>query len=258
MSNLAKYSDEDMLELVSSDIEKELKNRGYEYGWYKKVNFVGVIYILVNPAFSNLVKIGYADDVEKRMKSLNSSSGLPDPYHCYAVFKVKKRLEDLRLHTLIDTLDPTLRHAKNREFYEISKEKAYEVLSAIAQINGDEDCLILNPLHDEYFEEIEEKSISVDNKTEQQESVIDSKVKKKERLTFEMLNIPKGSILTFSDDEKVTVKTVDNKNHVEYKGETYPLSTIAAILKNYSTAQGGMFFKYNGKLLIDLRKELGK
>ncbi len=258
MGDLSKFTDADLLNIVTSNAEDELKKRGYEYGWYKKVNFVGLIYILVNPAFSNLVKIGYADDVEKRMKSLNSSSGLPDPYHCYAVFKVKKRLEDLRLHTLIDTLDPTLRHAKNREFYEISKEKAYDVLSAIAQINGDEDCLILNPLHDEYFEEIEEKSISTDNKTEQQESVIDSKVKKKGRLTFEMLNIPIGSTLTFSDDEKVTVKTVDNKNHVEYKGETYPLSNIAASLKNYDTAQGGMFFKYKGKLLTEIRKELGK
>lgn len=54
-----------------------------------------MIYILVNPSFKNLVKIGYADDVAKRLKSLNSNAGLPDPYHVYATYKVKKRLEDL-------------------------------------------------------------------------------------------------------------------------------------------------------------------
>ena len=257
MSNLAKYSDEDMLELVSSDIEKELKNRGYEYGWYKKVNFVGVIYILVNPAFSNLVKIGYADDVEKRMKSLNSSSGLPDPYHCYAVFKVKKRLEDLTLHTLIDTLDPTLRHAKNREFYEISKEKAYEVLSAIAQINGDEDCLILNPLHDEYFEEIEEKSIGSENKTE----VLQEGKRKSQKsfLTFGLLNIPIGSTLVLKKDTNITCRTIDLKNKVEYEGKIYTISGLAKKVMNFDyNVQGGIFWMYNGKVLTEIRKELGK
>ncbi|MBQ5310707.1 MAG: GIY-YIG nuclease family protein, partial [Oscillospiraceae bacterium] len=53
-----------------------MKKRGYEYGWYKKEQYIGAVYILVNPAFPNLVKIGYADDVQKRLKTLNSNSGL--------------------------------------------------------------------------------------------------------------------------------------------------------------------------------------
>lgn len=32
----------------------------------------GYIYILTNPSFPNYVKLGYADDVEKRVKELNS------------------------------------------------------------------------------------------------------------------------------------------------------------------------------------------
>ena len=128
MSYLEKFSDEELLEIFGSDVEAEIKARGYKYGWYKPTEYAGEIYILVNPAFPNLVKIGYANDVEKRVKSFNRNSGLPDPYHVYATYKVKKRLEDLKLHGLIDSLDSDLRHAKNREFYEMSPEKAYEIL----------------------------------------------------------------------------------------------------------------------------------
>ena len=37
----------------------------------------GVIYILTNPSFPDYVKIGYADDVNKRLKELNRSECIP-------------------------------------------------------------------------------------------------------------------------------------------------------------------------------------
>ena len=152
MNYLKKYSDDELFNILDSNVEEEIKSRGYEFGWYKKVQYAGAIYIMVNPAFKELVKIGYADDVAKRMKSLNNNSGLPDPFHCYALYKVKKRLEDLKLHGLIDSLDSSLRHSQNREFYEMDAEKAYSILSVIAQISGDEEQLIINPFNDEYFD----------------------------------------------------------------------------------------------------------
>ena len=152
MVDLGKMTDEDLICLQRASVDAELERRGYVLGWHKPETCAGVIYILVNPAFPKYVKIGYADDVAKRLKTLNRSSGLPDPFHCYATYSVKKRLEDLRLHGLIDMLDPDLRHTAGREFFEMSKEDAYRILSAIAQINGDEDRLQLNPLGDAYFE----------------------------------------------------------------------------------------------------------
>lgn len=151
MADLSKYSDENIIDVLSSDAEAELRGRGYDYGWFKKDVFVGSIYILVNPAFPKLVKIGYADDVQKRMKQLSNSSALPDKYHCYAIYKVRKRLEDLQLHKLLDILNPDLRYNQSREFFELDFEKAFSLLSAIAQINGDDDQLVLNPFHDDYF-----------------------------------------------------------------------------------------------------------
>lgn len=155
IQNLAKFSDEDLISLTDAGIDKELRSRGYVYGWYRPESFAGVIYILVNPAFPNLVKIGYADDVEKRLRVLNRNSGLPDPFHVYATYKVKKRLEDLKLHELIDSLDPDLRHSRNREFYEMSADAAYNILSAIAEINGSNDLLVKNPFLDDFFGEEE-------------------------------------------------------------------------------------------------------
>ena len=37
----------------------------------------GFIYILTNPSFPDYVKIGYADDVEKRLAGLNRSECTP-------------------------------------------------------------------------------------------------------------------------------------------------------------------------------------
>ena len=154
MSYLEKYSDEELFSIFDSDIEAEIKSRGYEFGWHKCVQYAGDIYVFVNPAFPSLVKIGYADNVEKRLKQLNRNSGLPDPFHVYATYKVKKRLEDLKLHKLIDSLDSDLRHSKNKEFYEMTPGKAFEILSAIAEINGDEALLVFNPLQDDYVENL--------------------------------------------------------------------------------------------------------
>ena len=169
------------LNSFSSKVQSELKNRGYEYGWHKKEPFVGVIYILVNPAFQNLVKIGYANNLQSRLKTLNSNSGLPDMFHCYAIFKVKKRLEDGTLHNLIDTLNPSLRHVKNREFYEMSCQQAYEIIAAIAQINGNSDRLQKNPLDDDFID-----SIIAGEKGNKDSG------KKQSRLTFGLSNIPVG------------------------------------------------------------------
>lgn len=39
----------------------------------------GVIYILTNPSFPEYVKIGYADDIDKRLQQLNRSECIPSP-----------------------------------------------------------------------------------------------------------------------------------------------------------------------------------
>ena len=48
----------------------------------------GVIYILTNPSFPDYVKIGYADDIDKRLKQLNRSECIPFAFQVYATYEV--------------------------------------------------------------------------------------------------------------------------------------------------------------------------
>lgn len=249
MSYLEKYSDEELFKIFDANLEEEIKSRGYEYGWHKQVKYAGEIYILINPAFPKLVKIGYADNVQKRVKTLNSNSGLPDPYHVYATYKVKKRLEDLKLHKLIDSLDSDLRHAKNKEFYEMTPEKAYAILSAIAEINGDEDLLVKNPYQDDFFTKDESKTTGKDTENTKDEK----KKPRKPPVNFAKCGIPVGAELVYIEDPTV-VCTVYNDRKVQYKDQITSLSAISDSIKGHST-QGPMYFTYNGKIVAAIAAE---
>lgn len=92
-------------------------------------NHKGYIYILTNPSFQDYVKIGYADDVNKRLKQLNRSECTPFAFRVYATYEVDIRLTDMKIHDVIDKLNPDLRSIDTvngkkrvREFYAISPE----------------------------------------------------------------------------------------------------------------------------------------
>lgn len=110
----------------------------------------GYIYILTNPSLPQYVKIGYADNVEERVDILNRNPGLPYSFRIYATYEVNERLEDLKLHRIIDTLNPTLRcqeevngKSRVREFFAMSAETAYNIFKAMAEISGTRDRLHL-------------------------------------------------------------------------------------------------------------------
>lgn len=106
----------------------------------------GFIYILTNPSFPDYVKIGYADDVEERVEKLNRTECTPFAFRIYATYLVSDRLKDIPVHTLIDSLNPSLRSrdeidgkARVREFYAMTPEEALRILELIAKVNGLED-----------------------------------------------------------------------------------------------------------------------
>lgn len=133
---------------------------------------IGVIYILTNPSFPEYVKIGYADDVNRRLKELNRSECIPFAFRVFATYEVNSRLSDMKIHSIIDKLNPNLRAIETfegkkrvREFYAMSPEDAYGILEAIAEIHGCTDKLtLIQPTATEKEEQQEAESIEHERK----------------------------------------------------------------------------------------------
>ena len=191
----------------------------------------GYIYIMTNPCLKDMVKIGYACDVEARRKQL-STTALPTDYEVYATYETKGNLEDKKLHKLIDNLNPDLRVSKNREFFVMSPEEAYDLLEAIATISGSLDKL----------KRVKSKKAGDTIKT------------KKPPINFKKCGIPIGAELVYVDDPNVKV-TVCGERKVEYNNEITSLTAVAKQLKNSKNLQGPAFFTFNGRLVTDIAKE---
>ena len=213
----------------------------------------GVIYILTNPSFPEYVKIGYADDIDKRLKQLNRSECIPFAFRVYATYEVSSRLSDLKIHSIIDKLNPNLRSVESfngkqrvREFYAMSPEDAYSILEAIAEIHGCSDKLKIAALSEE------------ERTAEQTAQEIDTEsTERAANFSFGKCQIPIGAKIEYYDNPNITATVVDDRN-VEYNGETMSLTALAKLLsgKKYSIA-GPKFFKYKGEWLNDIRHGLG-
>ncbi len=189
---------------------------------------IGYIYIMTNPCLQNMVKIGFASDVEARRKSL-STTALPYEYDVYATYQTSGNLEDKKLHKMIDNLNSDLRVSKSREFFVMTPEEAYELLEAIATISGTTDKL---------------KRTKVSKIKEQHV--------KKPSVNFSKCGIPKGAELVFTKDPSIRV-VVSTDRKVEYEGELTSLSRITGDYFGYPTA-GPQFFTYNNELVSDIAK----
>lgn len=193
----------------------------------------GYIYIMTNPCLKDMVKIGYATNVEERRKQL-STTALPYEYEIYATYETSGKLEDKKLHKLIDNLNPDLRVSKNREFFVMSAEEAYDLLEAIATISGSQDKL--------KREKILTNKMNAESR------------KKKPAVNFAKCNIPIGAELVFIEDPTVKV-TVESDRKVSYNDEITSLSAVAGRIKGVKAIAGPSYFTYKGKLVCDIAKE---
>lgn len=212
----------------------------------------GCIYILTNPSFPEYVKIGYATNLENRLKQLNRSETIPFAFRAYAIYEVHKALTDKELHKLIDKLNPDLRTIETfdgkervKEFYAMSPEDAYGLLECIAKISGTTDRLkrVKPEGH-----EIEDEKIATEIKN----------TARKGPFRFLECGIPVGAEVTFVEDASIKAKVLDDR-HIQYEGETTSLSALAQRLKGFThPVQGTLWFKYEGEILSDRRDRLGK
>lgn len=215
----------------------------------------GVIYILTNPSFPDYVKIGYADDVQKRLKELNRSECIPFAFRLYAYYKVPRRLTDMKLHRMIDKLNPNLRSieefdgkTRKREFYNMSAADAYSILETIAQITGSEDSLVLNEPSDKEMKD-EEEAEEIRTKRTQ------TKLPKLDWMIEQGLIKPGDRICVISHPEETA--TILDEKHVEYKGETMSMNVFGCRVTGWSAIQSYAVMRLVGskKTLGEMREE---
>ena len=208
----------------------------------------GVIYILTNPSFPEYVKIGYAKDIEQRLLQLNRSETIPFAFRVYATYDVVTPLSDLILHDLIDGLNPDLRaietfngKKRTREFYEMTPEYAYNILSSIAKLSGTESRLKrIKP------EGHEVEDIKIAEEAE--------KAYRRGPFTFSSVGINPGEIISFVPDCSITATVVDDK-HIQLGDTVTSLSGAAKSILHKNALQGPKYWTYKGKILDDIRTE---
>ena len=218
----------------------------------------GLVYILTNPCLDGWVKIGMTerDDIEKRLKELNTPSNLPLSYRCYATYEVEAPMVvEKRIHSIIDRVDNSL-HAREqlsngkvreREFFRISPETAFGIFSDIAVLRNDRSSLNAYAPTQEEAQEEELTEISI----------------KRSNNSFALLGIPVGDEVTFLFDDSLTARVVNDKNKVEYCGEGYTVSALAVKLlvegqgwSENTHANGWRYFVKDGITLSELRERV--
>ena len=199
------------------------------------------VYILTNPTIPDLVKIGRTKNLEERMRSLSSHSGVPVPFQCFYCCEVNDGNEvEKRLHFGLGD------HRINpkREFFRINPERVKVLLEGWS------------------IRDVTPSSDIVDSQEEQDS--LNRETSRRPVFTFQMVDIPIGSELTFLKDE-TKVCIVSGIREVEYKNIKYSLNQITMELltnefgKNWKSVRGPDYWIFENETLTErrLRMEVG-
>lgn len=196
-----------------------------------------IVYILINEAMPNLVKVGRTTtSINQRMKELYTS-GVPVPFECFHASVVT---DDIDVERRIHRAFSKYRVNTNREFFEIEPENILAILEMV---------------------ELEDVTPSEDYiETKDDQIAIQRLEQKRERFSFDMVGISLGEILVFDKDETITCSILDN-NKVLYQGQKLSLSEAAlqalgSVGYHWKAAQGAAHWTYNGETLKARRERL--
>ncbi len=197
-----------------------------------------IVYVLVNEAMPDLVKIGLTtSSLEERIKQLSSATGVPLPFECVYAAEVD---DAARVEKILHTLFSENRINPKREFFRLAHERVRLALSL-----GN-------------FREVTPKT-DVFESVEESEAVAKASARRS-RINLESLGIQVGEELTFSRDES-RIAIVEPNNRILFEGQNTSLSDSAArILAEKSgkptTVSGSDYWMYKGEILAELRVRL--
>lgn len=192
-----------------------------------------IVYILINEAMPGYVKIGMTNSsVEERMSQLDRTN-LPLPFECYYACEVENAHEEERwLHSIFS--DRRVRDG--REFFKIDPER---VVVAIQRIQKKD----ITP----------KDFISV---TKEEENEIEEVKSIRARFDFKHYGIPLNEIITFTRDNSIQAKVLEN-NKIEINNEVTSLSASAQKFLGYKKGVAGtLYWMYEGETLDERRRRL--
>ena len=200
----------------------------------------GYIYLLVNSAMPDLVKVGFTKrkDLQQRIKELSNNSSVPIPFQCFYACEIKDA-ETVEKH--IHNAFKDVRINPKREFFKIDPERIQDAL----QIGVIRD---VTPAEKDIVED------QIDIQT------IEKERRRRSAFNFSMVNISIGAELAFYKDENLKAKVVDNRQ-IEFNGEVTSLSgATAKILQKkgyqWTCYHGPACWNYEGESLRDRRKRM--
>lgn len=193
------------------------------------------VYVLINEAMPNLVKIGKTSwPLEQRIADLSRASWVPLPFEVFYAAEVDNMdVCEKLLHQIF--MDKRIN--PRREFFTISPEQVASAIKLAEIVN-------ITPYND-----------IVDSPEEQK--ALDEARKKRENFNFKMVDIPIGSTLYFIHDELITCIVLDNKKVLFDKVEmslTWAAKIILeSIWKYYESIQWPVYWLYERETLNERR-----
>jgi len=196
------------------------------------------VYILTNPTIPDLVKIGRTKNLEERLKSLSSHSGVPVPFQCFYCCEVTDGSEvEKRLHFGLGD------HRVNpkREFFRINPERVKVLLEgwSIRDVTPSKDVV----------------------ESQEEQDSLNREISRRPVFTFQMVNIPTGSELTFLKDE-TKVSIVSGDREIEFEGQKYSLNQVTMELlnkefgKNWKSVRGPDYWIFENETLTERRMRM--
>ncbi len=191
-------------------------------------NLSNVIYIITNEAMPDYVKVGRTTNLEQRLRSLYRTE-VPLPFEVFFACRVENGPE---VESWLFDIFADRRVSKEREFFQVSPERVAAALRAKS------------------LEDVTPKQTYTES--EEDKAALDKARTNRDRFNFKMVDIPIGTELTFSRDENIKAKVVDN-HKIEYNGEITSLSKSAQKILGYIVS-GTKYWMYEGEILDERRR----
>lgn len=194
---------------------------------------IGIVYVLVNPAFDSYVKVGKTIDLQQRLKQLDNTS-VPLPFRCvYAI-----QVEDYdSVERLVHQAFADVRVRSSREFFEVD---AQRVISALKLTRGVE----VTPK---------------DDVAEDDEGLRAMERRIATKRSFKEADVNVGDIVCYAKDESITAEVISDRK-IAFEGEQMSLSKAALILLHrdgytWQQANGWAFWTKDGETLAERAKQ---